>query len=98
MGSFLTGNPQEQKINKKQKAEPSPANITPIATQIPATVQISEAEKEDGMSGHGLQNPGAPRPNLASSSPFRRENWANMHSLQDSRSSATDINISLPGG
>ncbi|KAF3439976.1 hypothetical protein FNV43_RR18254 [Rhamnella rubrinervis] len=98
VGSFLTSNPQEQKINKKQKTEPSPANITPIATQIPATVQISEAEKEDGMSGHGLQNPSAPRPNLASSSPFRRENWANIHSMQDSRNSATDINISLPGG
>lgn len=95
MGSFLTGNPQEQKINKKQKTEPPPATIT---TTIPATVQVFEAEKDDGMGGHGLQNTGAPRPNLASSSPFRRENWANMHSVQDSRNSATDINISLPGG
>ncbi|KAH7519571.1 hypothetical protein FEM48_Zijuj08G0051100 [Ziziphus jujuba var. spinosa] len=96
VGSFLTGNQPEQKI-KKQKVDPLSVNMMPAAT-ISATIPVSEADKEDGMGGHGLQNSATPRPNLGSNSPFRRENWANMHTMQDSRNSTTDINISLPGG
>lgn len=97
VGSFLTGNQQEQKI-KKQRVNPISVNMIPAAT-ISATIPVSEADREDGMvGGHGLQNSGTPRPNIGSNSPFRRENWANMHTVQDLRNSTTDINISLPGG
>lgn len=94
VGSFLPSSHQEPKP-KKHRAEQMPTTITPGISMVPP---VSHAEK-DGMShGHGHPNSGAPRPNLASSAPFQRENWPAMNSMQDSRSSATDINISLPGG
>lgn len=95
MGSFLPSNQQEQKL-KKQKTELLPGTAAP-AIAIAAAMPASNAEKEDGMNVHGHQNSGALRPNLGSS-PFQRENWPPMNSMQDSRNSATDINISLPGG
>lgn len=96
MGSFLPSNHQEQK-QKKHKTELLPGTVAPAIT-IASAMPVSIAEKEDGMNVHGHQNSGALRPNLGSSSPFQRENWPAMNSMQDSRNSATDINISLPGG
>lgn len=84
MGSFIPSNPNESKV-KKHKADLS---------------QASNTGKQDGMIGqHGYQNSSAPRPNnIGSSSPFQRENWMTMHPVQESTNTATDINISLPGG
>ncbi|KAL0002661.1 hypothetical protein SO802_016442 [Lithocarpus litseifolius] len=94
VGSFLPSNQQEQKP-KKLKNESTPAIFTPATTM--AVIPFSGAEDDEGLGGNGHQNSSTPRPNLASSSSFRRENWAAMH-MQDSRKSGTDINISLPGG
>lgn len=90
MGSFLPSNPNETKV-KKHKAELSQAITV-------ASVPASNAEKLDVMGGHSYQNSGAPRPDIGSSSLLQRENWVAMHQVQESRNSATDINISLPGG
>eukprot|EP00258_Populus_trichocarpa_P025500 XP_024441519.1 AT-hook motif nuclear-localized protein 1 isoform X1 [Populus trichocarpa] len=83
VGSFLPGNHQEQKP-KKPKIDSIPATFAP-APAIPAS--IAEREESAGTP-QGQQN----------SSPFQRENWATMHSMQDVRNSGTDINISLPEG
>ncbi|KAL3571882.1 hypothetical protein D5086_025786 [Populus alba] len=83
VGSFLPGNHQEQKP-KKPKIDSIPATFAP-ALAIPAS--IAEREESAGTP-QGQQN----------SSPFQRENWATMHSMQDVRNSGTDINISLPEG
>jgi hypothetical protein len=83
VGSFLPGNHQEQKP-KKPKIDSIPATFAP-APAIPAS--IAEREESAGTP-QGQQN----------SSPFQRENWATMHSMQDVRNSVTDINISLPEG
>ncbi|KAF5453367.1 hypothetical protein F2P56_028273 [Juglans regia] len=94
VGSFLPSNQQEQKP-KKLKNENIPAIVTP-ATTIAAMVPDFNAENEEGLGGNGQQNSSSPLPNLASSS-FRRDSWPIMHTMQESRNSATDINISLPG-
>ncbi|PON35865.1 PPC domain containing protein [Trema orientale] len=96
VGSFLPSNHQQEQKPKKHKTELLPGTVAPAVT-IAAAMPVSNAEK-DGMSVHGHQNSGSLRPNLGSSSPFQRENWPAMNSMQDSRNSATDINISLPGG
>ncbi|KAF9668841.1 hypothetical protein SADUNF_Sadunf14G0045300 [Salix dunnii] len=85
VGSFLPGNHQEQKPKKpKNNSIPIPATLAP-APAIPASI----AEREESVgTPQGQQN----------SSPFQRENWANMHSMQDVRNSGTDINLSLPEG
>ncbi|KAF8413053.1 hypothetical protein HHK36_001029 [Tetracentron sinense] len=90
VGSFLPGSQHVQKP-KKQKTEPTSA-ATPTAA-----IPISSAEMEEGYGGQGQHSSAVPKPNLASSSSFRGDNWASLHSMQDTRNSATDINISLPG-
>ncbi|XP_062155822.1 AT-hook motif nuclear-localized protein 1-like [Alnus glutinosa] len=95
VGSFLPSNQLEPKP-KKLKNESNPAIAAPATTTIATVVPAFNAENEESMGGgNGQQNSSTPRPNLASSSAFRRENWAILH---DSRNSGTDINISLPGG
>lgn len=96
VGSFLPSNQQDQKP-KKPKSDYAPvATVTP-AIAVSSVPPSTNAEKEDGMGGgHVLQNSGTLNSNLTSPSTFRRENWVNMHSMPDSRQSATDINISLP--
>ncbi|KAL0002662.1 hypothetical protein SO802_016443 [Lithocarpus litseifolius] len=69
-----------------------PAIFTPATTM--AVIPFSGAEDAEGLGGNGNQNSSTPRPNLASSSSFRRENWVAMHTMQDSRKSGIDINIS----
>ncbi|QCE02916.1 hypothetical protein DEO72_LG8g932 [Vigna unguiculata] len=76
---------------------------TPPVAAAPPPPPPTNAEKEDVnvninvMSGaHVLQNSGSLNPNLSPPNAFRRESWVNMHSMADSRKSATDINISLP--
>ncbi|GMY09375.1 AT-hook motif nuclear-localized protein 1-like [Fagus crenata] len=96
VGSFLPSNQHEQKP-KKLKNESTPAIFTP-ATTMATMIPTSGAENDDSLGGNGHQNSSTPRPNLASSSSFRRENWVTMHAVQDARKSGTDINISLPGG
>uniref|UniRef100_A0A7N2R9P7 AT-hook motif nuclear-localized protein n=1 Tax=Quercus lobata TaxID=97700 RepID=A0A7N2R9P7_QUELO len=93
VGSFLPSNQQEQKP-KKLKNESTPAIFTPATTM--AVIPFSGAEDDEGLGGNGHQNSGMPRPNLASSSSFQRENRVAMH-MQDSRKSGTDINVSLRG-
>ncbi|XP_057981594.1 AT-hook motif nuclear-localized protein 1-like [Malania oleifera] len=102
VGSFLPSNQHEQKI-KKVRNESVPASAIPAAATMgtaatAAAAPTSSAEGEDGIAGSGRNNFNTPKPNFASSSSFRRENWAPMHSVQDSRKSTTDINISLPVG
>ncbi|KAJ7950992.1 AT-hook motif nuclear-localized protein [Quillaja saponaria] len=94
VGSFLPSNQHDQKP-KKLKHDYAPSAIMPASTMASAT-PLSNAEKEDGMGGHGLQNSGTMNSNITPSSNFRRENWVTMHAMQDSRNSGTDINISLP--
>lgn len=92
VGSFLPSNQQEPKPKKLRTEH---MTVTQGISMVPPVTE----KDQDGMShGHGHQNSGAPRPNLASSAPFQRENWPAMNSMQDSRNTATDINISLPGG
>ncbi|XP_024019025.1 AT-hook motif nuclear-localized protein 1 [Morus notabilis] len=92
VGSFLPSNQQEPKPKKLRTEH---MTVTPGISMVPPVAE----KDQDGMShGHGHQNSSAPRPNLASSAPFQRENWPAMNSMHDSRNSATDINISLPGG
>ncbi|RYR71028.1 hypothetical protein Ahy_A02g005333 [Arachis hypogaea] len=101
VGSFLPSNQQDQKPKKPKPTDYSTPVVTPVVT--PAVISMSSApshpsnaEKDDHVMGgahHVMQNSSS---NLTPS-PFRRENWVNMHSMQqDSRKSATDINISLP--
>lgn len=97
VGSFLPSNQPEQKP-KKLKNDSNPAIVAPATTSIATVVPAFNAENEESLGGNGQQNSSTPRPNLASSPSFRRENWAILHSVQDSRNSGTDINISLPGG
>ncbi|KAF8379326.1 hypothetical protein HHK36_028760 [Tetracentron sinense] len=91
VGSFLPGNQHEQKP-KKQKTEPT------SAAAPTAAIPISSAKMEEGYGGQGQRSSVTPKSNLASSSSFRGDNWASLHSIPDTRNSATDINISLPGG
>ncbi|KAF8394011.1 hypothetical protein HHK36_020213 [Tetracentron sinense] len=89
--SILKSSSQHVQKPKKQKTEPTSA-ATPTAA-----ILISSAEMEEGYGGQGQHNSAVPKPNLASSLSFRGDNWASSHSMQDTRNSATDINISLPG-
>ncbi|KAK9273867.1 hypothetical protein L1049_018679 [Liquidambar formosana] len=92
VGSFLPGNHQEQKP-KKNKTESTPATATAAA------VPTYNAENQDSVSGHWQHSSNVPKQNhLPSPSTFQRDNWATMHSVQDPKKTATDINISLPGG
>nr|DAD33753.1 TPA_asm: hypothetical protein HUJ06_012604 [Nelumbo nucifera] len=91
VGSFLPTTQLEHKP-KKPKTE-----VTSTATPTTA-IPISNAEMEEGYSDQGQRNSATPKPNLASASSFRGENWSTIQSVPESRNSATDINISLPGG
>lgn len=84
VGSFLPSNYQEAKP-KKQKAEPK---AIAYATVSPAAPHSSNA--------HTVNVPGAGTQNVISSS-IQPNHWTTMQSVQDSRKSATDINISLQG-
>ncbi|KAK7294939.1 hypothetical protein RJT34_17838 [Clitoria ternatea] len=95
VGSFLPSNQQDQKP-KKPKSDYAPPIVNP-AIAVSSAPPPTNGEKDDVMSGHLMQNPGALNSNLTPPpSAFRRENWVNMHSMTDSIKSATDINISLP--
>lgn len=100
VGSFLPSSQQEQKIKKPKSIDYAPATVTPAIQVSAAPPPPTNAEKEDinVMSGaHVLQNSaGNLNSSLSSPNAFRRDNWVNMHSMPDSRKSATDINISLP--
>ncbi|PIA49956.1 hypothetical protein AQUCO_01300593v1 [Aquilegia coerulea] len=91
VGSFLPCTQQEQKPKKQKPESTSAAAPT-------AAVPISSAEMEEGYNGQAQRNSNTPKPNLTATASFRGENWAPVHSMQDSRNSATDINISLPEG
>lgn len=100
MGSFLPSGHQDQKV-KKPKSDYAAATFTQaIAVSSAPPHQTNNAEKEDVIGGHHvLQNSGTLNSSFTSPPPhttFRRDNWVNMHSMPDSRKSATDINISLP--
>ncbi|XP_042502382.1 AT-hook motif nuclear-localized protein 1-like [Macadamia integrifolia] len=90
VGSFLPSTQQELKP-KKQKTDHASAG-TPNST-----IPISSAEMEESYGGQGQRN-ATPKSDVATGSSFRGDNWAPMHSMQDSRNSNTDINISLPSG
>lgn len=91
VGSFLPCTQQEQKP-KKQKPE-----STMGAAPTPA-VPISSAEMDESYSAQAQRSSTTPKPNLTATASFRGENWAPLQSMQDSRSSVTDINVSLPEG
>lgn len=95
VGSFL---PSTQPEHKPKKQKP-PALTYPTAA-VPALPAPPEADKDEARNGQGqLIPPPSMQPTMMPS-PFQREAWPNAHShnIQDSRKSATDINISLPGG
>ncbi|KAK7260247.1 hypothetical protein RIF29_26142 [Crotalaria pallida] len=95
VGSFLPSNQQDQRP-KKSKSDYVPTTVTQ-AIAVSSAPPPTNAEKEDVMGGgHLLQNSGTLNSSLTPPSAFRRENWVNMHTIPDSRKSATDINISLP--
>ncbi|XP_047165653.1 AT-hook motif nuclear-localized protein 7-like [Vigna umbellata] len=109
VGSFLPSSQQEQKLKKPKSTDYAAAAaaispviaVTPTTAPLPPAPAASNPEKEDVninvMSGaHVLQNSGSINSNLSPPNAFRRDNWVNMHSMADSRKSATDINISLP--
>ncbi|XP_020705981.1 AT-hook motif nuclear-localized protein 1 [Dendrobium catenatum] len=94
VGSFLPGYQLEQKT-KKPKLETSAAMpAAGVAVRMP-----TEVEDTYSSGGQGQQLASTPKPSLTISSSFKGENWsASLHSsVPDSRNSATDINISLPG-
>ncbi|XP_061371041.1 AT-hook motif nuclear-localized protein 1-like [Gastrolobium bilobum] len=98
VGSFLPSSQQDLKP-KKPKSDYAAANVNPaIAMGVSsAPPPPTNAEKEDVMGGHVLHNSGNTlNSSLTPPNAFRRDNWVNMHSMSDSRKSATDINISLP--
>ncbi|KAK7390106.1 hypothetical protein VNO78_25405 [Psophocarpus tetragonolobus] len=100
VGSFLPSSQQEQKLKKPKSTDYAQATVTPaIAVSSAPPPPPTNADKEDVnvMGGvHVLQNSGTLNSNLTPPNAFRRDNWVNMHSMPDSRKSATDINISLP--
>ncbi|KAK7382194.1 hypothetical protein VNO80_00944 [Phaseolus coccineus] len=108
VGSFLPSSQQEEKLKKPKSTDyaAAAAAVSPVIAVSPAPPPpppppATNAEKEDVninvMGGaHVLQNSGTLNSNLSPPNAFRRDNWVNMHSMPDSRKSATDINISLP--
>ncbi|XP_042512708.1 AT-hook motif nuclear-localized protein 1-like isoform X2 [Macadamia integrifolia] len=90
VGSFLPSTQQELKT-KKSKTDATSAS-TPNAA-----MSLSNAEMEESYGGQGPRT-ATPRSDMGNSSSFRGDNWPPMHSMQDSRNTATDINISLPSG
>ncbi|XP_019443920.1 PREDICTED: AT-hook motif nuclear-localized protein 1-like isoform X2 [Lupinus angustifolius] len=94
VGSFLPSNWQDQKP-KKSKPDYAPTAVTQ-AIAVSSAPPPTNAEKEDAMVGHVLQNSGNLNSSLNPPSTFRRENWVNTLAMPDSGKSATDINISLP--
>ncbi|KAF6135718.1 hypothetical protein GIB67_021334 [Kingdonia uniflora] len=84
VGSFLTSNQHEQKP-KKHKTE------SMSSAPAPSAVPISSAEMEEGYNMQGQR----PKSNLGASS-FRTDWNPSVHTMQDSRTSPTDINVSLP--
>ncbi|GMI75858.1 AT-hook motif nuclear-localized protein 1 [Hibiscus trionum] len=90
VGSFLPGNQQDQK-SKKQRNKSVPDAVAPNPNMVDEPA--SNGEKEDGVGiQHSQQISNTLKQNFATAS-FRTENWGN---IQETRNSATDINISLP--
>lgn len=94
VGSFL---PSAQPEHKPKKQKPHPVPYPTSALPAPPR---PPTEKDEPCNGQGQTVTGPTmQPNMMQS-PFQREAWPNPHphNMQDSRKSATDINISLPGG
>lgn len=96
VGSFLPDNAPVQKPKKMKSVSAQTATPVPVQTTTPPVV--TSTAKEEGVAGQGQPSSSALKPDIASPSSIQRENWAGMQSMQDSRKSGTDINISLPGG
>lgn len=91
VGSFLPGNHQEVKP-KKQKPE---AKLVSHPTSYPAiTYHSPNPEQQMSSNNQGLKNTAARNPILVASS-THPQNGALASAMDDSRRSATDINISL---
>ncbi|XP_004229817.1 AT-hook motif nuclear-localized protein 1 [Solanum lycopersicum] len=91
VGSFLPSNYQEVKP-KKQKAE---LKAITYGTLSPAAPHSSNMEPRSS-NAHTVNVPAAGTQNVISSS-IQPNHWTAMPSVQDSRKSTTDINISLQG-
>lgn len=96
VGSFLPDNAPVQKPKKMKSV--SAQTATPVSVQTTTPPVVTSTPKEEGVGGQGQPSSSALKPDIASPSSIQRENWASMQSMQDSRKSGTDINISLPGG
>ncbi|CAK9184956.1 unnamed protein product [Ilex paraguariensis] len=83
LGSFLPGHQQEQKP-KKQRFE-----HTAAFTLTPAN-RLSEGGSEGAYSG--------PKPTFTTSSSFHEDNPASLNSMNGSKISASENNVSLSGG
>ncbi|KAL6004804.1 hypothetical protein ACLOJK_005360 [Asimina triloba] len=89
VGSFMPFIPHHPKPRK-----PKTDSTSATTTAVPFS---SAADIDESFGGPEQRSSTVAKPNLATSSSFRGDNWASMHSLPESRNS-TDINISLPGG
>lgn len=92
VGSFLPSNHQEAKP-KKQKAEPKAITYASVSPAAPPSSNMEPRSSNP----HTVNFPGAGTPQNVISSSIRPNHWTAMPSVQDSRKSATDINISLQG-
>ncbi|OAY73464.1 AT-hook motif nuclear-localized protein 1 [Ananas comosus] len=92
VGSFLPSYQLEQKA-KKPRLDRVPAS-TP--TSAPAPISAADME-ETYSSGQGPPRSSAPSKFTITTS-FRGDNWSSpLQSVPDSRNSATDVKISIPG-
>uniref|UniRef100_A0A5B7BXG4 AT-hook motif nuclear-localized protein n=1 Tax=Davidia involucrata TaxID=16924 RepID=A0A5B7BXG4_DAVIN len=91
VGSFLPSSHHENKP-KKMKTE---SKVAATASVSAATFHTNNLEKE-GFNAQEQQNSASQKPNFAPSSTLT-DNWVTMQTMQDSRKSTTDINISLQG-
>jgi len=94
VGSFLpTMSPELKPKKPKVQSAPTPFTIT----AAPPATSAANADKE-ACNGQGHNPTLGQMQNLTSTASFQRDGWPSTHSLQERRTSTTDINISLPGG
>ncbi|XP_072969127.1 AT-hook motif nuclear-localized protein 7-like [Typha angustifolia] len=95
VGSFLPSYQLEQKAKKPKLDTGSISTSTPTPT---AAIPNYSTEM-DGTYGSGQgQNSSAPPKLSFTSSSLKGESWPSLQSVPDSRSSASEINISVSGG
>lgn len=93
MGSFLPSNYNEFKTPKKSKAEPKPISNSQVSVAMPHNPNTDTRNP----SALAMVYPGSGTQSSVPPSTIQTNNWGAMPTVDDSRKSATDINISLQG-